>query len=101
MGVKVYVRSWDLQDALRRLNKRLDREKLWPRKLPRWYKKRLEFYVKPSQLRRRRWLVEQAVKRGVPFGCQGRIPKRMSKRKSWPKYWAFCGVRLLYRCDWA
>jgi hypothetical protein len=90
MGVKVFVRRWDIQDALKRLRKKLAVEKLWPGQFPRWYKKeKLGRYLKPSHRRRRRWLVDQAVKRGVPFDMQGRIPKRMSKRKSWPQQWKF------------
>jgi hypothetical protein len=90
MGVKVIVRGCDIEDSLRRLRKKLIREKIYPGKLPRWYKKeKLGAYLKPSHRRRRRWLVDQAVKRGVPFDCQGLIPKKMSKRKAWPAHQDF------------
>jgi hypothetical protein len=90
MGVKVVVRGWDIHAAIVRLKTKLICGKIWPGKLPRWYKKdKLGQYLKPSHRRRRRWLVDQAVKHGVPFDCQGRIPKKMSKRKSWPQDWQF------------
>src|SRR5262245_33782738 len=102
MGVRIVRRPWEpIEEALRRFNYFVWR--FGPPgalKRPRWYKKPLWHYLKPSLLRRRRWLVRQAVKRGVPLDCQGRIPKRMSKRKSWPKFWSFGRVRLVYSSDW-
>lgn len=55
MGVKVYVRGWDIDDAIRRF-----RELVWRfgppgagRKRPKWHKKPLDHYLKPSARRRR------------------------------------------------
>jgi ribosomal protein S21 len=87
MGVKVHVHGGDVQDALRRLKKRLEIAKLFPVASARWYKKKLHYYLKPSHLRRRRHLAEQMAGKYVPFDCQWRIPKHMCKGKSWPKDW--------------
>jgi len=82
MGIKVFVKGYDTEDALRLLRTRLRIEKQYPGTLPRWYKKdKSGRYLKPSHRRRRRWLADQATKRGVPVDAQGHIPKYMSKRR--------------------
>ena len=88
MGVRVHVHGEDIPDALRRLKKRLEMEKLFPVARPRWYKKKLHYYLKPSHLRRRRHLAELMAGKDVPFDCQGRIPKHMCKGKPWPRNWS-------------
>jgi len=88
MGVKIEVRKGEsIEEALKRFKRILKRAKAPSVQRPRWYKKQRLYYLKPSHRRRRRWLVDQAVKRYVPVDAMGQIPKHMSKRKSWPKSW--------------
>ena len=48
MGVKVVVREGDVREALRRFRKAIAREK------PRYHRRRVEYYLKPSEKRRRK-----------------------------------------------
>jgi hypothetical protein len=85
MGVKVFVSGGEsVPEALRRLKELMRSNRLYAAHYPCWYKRKPDYYLKPSRLRRRRALSDRLSCRLSPGslwrGCPSDHGFLLSKR---------------------